>query len=399
MNPALYTNMGFDPVNDLAPISLVANVATVLVVPPSLPVSNVNELIALARAKPGQLNFASGGVASFNQLCAELLKMTAKIDIVHVPYKGGAPAVADLVGAKVDLLFTGAPVTMSHIKAGKLKVLAVTDSQRSAALPDTPTMGESLPGYEFNNWYGIMAPGGHAARARGAAQRRSAPRARAARRAGEGSSGWARTRRPSTPGEIRRGHEDGCGEVDQGDPAGRREGRLTDLPTPARSTRAADRRPHAPGRWRGRASPAHTAPLLAGSRGSTSTSCPSARISSITPAAMFSSMHMRPGKYSCGGKELGKFTLEKRGASIACCSAMPNCVTFRNTCIIAGACTSPPGVPKHMKGLPSFMASAGLGVSRGRLPAATCAGWPAARRDCWPREDITMPVPGITGVS
>jgi len=160
MNPFLYASMSFDPVNDLAPISLVANVATVLVVPPSLPVNSVNELIALARSKPGQLNFASGGVASFNQLCAELLKMTAKIDIVHVPYKGGAPAVADLVGGKVDMLFTGAPVTMSHIKAGRLKVLAVTDSQRSAALPDTPTMGESLPGYEFNNWYGIMAPAG-----------------------------------------------------------------------------------------------------------------------------------------------------------------------------------------------------------------------------------------------
>jgi tripartite-type tricarboxylate transporter receptor subunit TctC len=158
MNQFLYTGMTFDPVNDLAPISLVANVATVLVVHPSLPVANVTELIALARARPGQLNFASGGVASFNQLCAELLKITAKIDIVHVPYKGGAPAVADLVGGKVDLLFTGAPVTMSHIKAGRLKLLAVTDSQRSAALPDTPTLGETVPGYEFNNWYGIMAP-------------------------------------------------------------------------------------------------------------------------------------------------------------------------------------------------------------------------------------------------
>ena len=158
MNQFLYATMSFDPVADVAPISLVANVATVLVVHPSLPVNSVNDLVALARAKPGQLNFASGGVASFNQLCAELLKMQAKIDIVHVPYKGGGPAVADLVGGKVDLLFTGAPVTMSHIKAGKLKVLAVTDSQRSAALPGTPTMSESLPGYEFNNWYGIMAP-------------------------------------------------------------------------------------------------------------------------------------------------------------------------------------------------------------------------------------------------
>ena len=160
MNQFLYAGMTFDPVKDLAPISLVANVATVLVVHPSLPVSNVNELVALAKSKPGQLNFASGGVASFNQLCAELLKMTAKIDIVHVPYKGGAPAVADLVGGKVDMLFTGAPVTISHIKAGRLKLLAVTDSRRAAALPDTPTVGESLPGFEFNNWYGILAPAG-----------------------------------------------------------------------------------------------------------------------------------------------------------------------------------------------------------------------------------------------
>ena len=158
MNQFLYTGMSFDPVKDLAPISLVANVATVLVVHPSLPVNNVNELVALARSKPGKLNFASGGVASFNQLCAELLKMTAKVDIVHIPYKGGGPAVADLVAGKVDLLFTGAPVTLPHIKAGRLKLLAVTDSRRAAALPDTPTVGESLPGFEFNNWYGIMAP-------------------------------------------------------------------------------------------------------------------------------------------------------------------------------------------------------------------------------------------------
>ena len=160
MNQFLYAGMTFDPVNDLAPISLVANVATVLVVHPALPVNSVNELIALAKTRPGQLNFASGGVASFNQLCAELLKIMTKIDIVHVPYKGGGPAVADLLGGKVDMLFTGAPVTMSHIKAGRLKLLAVTDTQRSAALPDTPTMGESLPGYEFNNWYGMMAPAG-----------------------------------------------------------------------------------------------------------------------------------------------------------------------------------------------------------------------------------------------
>ena len=160
MNQFLYSSMSFDPVKDLAPVSLVANVATVLVVHPSLPVANVSELVALAKSRPGQLNFASGGVASFNQLCAELLKMMAKVDIVHVPYKGGGPAVADLVGGKVDMLFTGAPVTMPHIKSGRLKLLAVTDTRRSAALPDTPTIGETLPGFEFNNWYGLMATAG-----------------------------------------------------------------------------------------------------------------------------------------------------------------------------------------------------------------------------------------------
>jgi tripartite-type tricarboxylate transporter receptor subunit TctC len=162
MNQFLYSKMTYDPVNDVAPISLVANVATVLVVHPSLPVSNIKDLVVLAKANPGKLNFASGGVGSFNQLCAELLKLTAKIDIVHVPYKGGGPAVTDLLGGQVEMLFTGAPVTMPHIKAGKLKVIAVTDSKRAAALPDVPTIGEALPGYEFNNWYGVMAPVGTA---------------------------------------------------------------------------------------------------------------------------------------------------------------------------------------------------------------------------------------------
>jgi tripartite-type tricarboxylate transporter receptor subunit TctC len=162
MNQFLYSKMTYDPVNDVAPISLVANVATVLVVHPSLPVSNIKDLVVLAKANPGKLNFASGGVGSFNQLCAELLKLTAKIDIVHVPYKGGGPAVTDLLGGQVEMLFTGAPVTMPHIKAGKLKVIAVTDSKRAAALPEVPTIGEALPGYEFNNWYGVMAPVGTA---------------------------------------------------------------------------------------------------------------------------------------------------------------------------------------------------------------------------------------------
>jgi tripartite-type tricarboxylate transporter receptor subunit TctC len=156
MNQFLYSKMAFDPVNDVTPISLVANVASVLAAHPSLPAKNVKELVALARARPGQLNFASG--SSVYQLCGELLKMTARIDIVHVPYKGGSQAVTDLLGGQIEMLFTGAPVTMPHIKAGRLKVLAVTNSKRAAVLPDVPTIGEALPGYELNNWYGVMAP-------------------------------------------------------------------------------------------------------------------------------------------------------------------------------------------------------------------------------------------------
>ena len=158
MNQFLYTKMAYDPVNDVAPISLIANVASVLVAHPSLPVKNVRELIALARARPGQLNFASG--SSVYQLCGELLKLTAQIDLVHVPYKGGGQAITDIIGGQIDLLFTGAPVTLPHIQAGKLKILAVTNTRRAAVLPAVPTIGETLAGYEFNNWYGIMAPAG-----------------------------------------------------------------------------------------------------------------------------------------------------------------------------------------------------------------------------------------------
>lgn len=158
MNQFLYTRMAYDPLNDVAPITLIANVASVLAAHPSLPARNIKELIALAKARPGQLNFASG--SSVYQLCGELLKMTARIDVVHVPYKGGSLAVTDLLGGQIEMLFTGAPVTIPHIKAGKLKVLAVTNSKRAAVLPDIPTIGETLPGYEFNNWYGIMAPRG-----------------------------------------------------------------------------------------------------------------------------------------------------------------------------------------------------------------------------------------------
>lgn len=156
MNQFLYAKMAYDPVNDIAPISLIANVASVLVAHPSLPVKNVRELIALAKARAGQLNFASG--SSVYQLCGELMKLTANIDLLHIPYKGGGQAITDIIGGQIDLLFTGAPVTLPHIQSGKLKILAVTNTKRAAVLPNVPTIGETLPGYEFNNWYGLMAP-------------------------------------------------------------------------------------------------------------------------------------------------------------------------------------------------------------------------------------------------
>jgi tripartite-type tricarboxylate transporter receptor subunit TctC len=158
VNPHLYLKLPYDALRDFAPVTLAATIPVVLVVHPSLPVKSVRELIALAKAHPGQLNYASGGTGSAQHLPMEMLRVDTGINIVHVPYKGGAPAVADLLGGHVAMLFTGAPVTMSHIKAGKLKILAVTDSKRVGALPDVPTVGESLPGYEFNNWYGFLAP-------------------------------------------------------------------------------------------------------------------------------------------------------------------------------------------------------------------------------------------------
>ena len=158
MNQFLYSKLAYDPVNDVAPISLMANVASVLVAHPSLPVKNVKELIALAKARPGQLTYASG--SSFYQMCGELFRITAKIDLTHVPYKGGSQAITDILGGQIDLMFTGTPVTLPHIQSGRLKVLAVTNSKRAAVLPDVPTIGETLPGYEFNNWFGLMAPAG-----------------------------------------------------------------------------------------------------------------------------------------------------------------------------------------------------------------------------------------------
>ena len=158
MNQFLYPRMTYDPVGDVVPVSLVASVASVLAVHPSLPARSVKELIALARARPGRLNFASG--SSVYQLCGELLKLTARVELVHIPYKGGSQAITDLIGGQVEMLFTGAPNALPHHRAGKLNVLAVTNTRRASVLPDVPTIGETLAGYEFNNWNGFMLPVG-----------------------------------------------------------------------------------------------------------------------------------------------------------------------------------------------------------------------------------------------
>jgi tripartite-type tricarboxylate transporter receptor subunit TctC len=129
-----------------------------LVVNRALPVNGLKELVALAKEKPGQLNFASSGSGGTMHLAGELLKTAAKIDIVHVPYKGGSQAVNDVLGGQIEFTFVGAPASMPHIRSGRLKVLAVSSAKRSAALPDVPTVAElGYPGYEVGTWYGVLA--------------------------------------------------------------------------------------------------------------------------------------------------------------------------------------------------------------------------------------------------
>ncbi|HEX2828123.1 MAG TPA: tripartite tricarboxylate transporter substrate binding protein [Burkholderiales bacterium] len=160
INPGLYPKLPYDSIHDFAPITQIATSPGILVVNPSLPVKTVKELIALARAKPGQINYASAGSGTPPHLAGELFKLMAKIDMVHVPYKGNAPAFTDVIGGQVSLIFPTMPSAMPFIKSGKLRPIAVTSAKRSPAAPDIPTIAESgLPGYEATSWYGILAPG------------------------------------------------------------------------------------------------------------------------------------------------------------------------------------------------------------------------------------------------
>jgi tripartite-type tricarboxylate transporter receptor subunit TctC len=158
--------LAYDFTKDLVPVVLLVRNQNVLVAHPSVPVSNVRELIALARSKPGALNFGSYGTASSSHLAGELFRQMAKVDITHVPYKGAAPAVNDLLGGQVQLAFVDVAVVISHIRAGKLKPIALGSEKRFEGLPDVPTFDESgVPGYEASSWLGIMAPPGTPAEA------------------------------------------------------------------------------------------------------------------------------------------------------------------------------------------------------------------------------------------
>lgn len=161
INVSLYSRLGYDPVRDFAPITLIATLPLALVVNASVPARSVRELIALARARPGQINFSSAGSGGPTHMAGEMLKSLAHIDIVHVPYKGNAAALTDLIAGRVQMMFSNLLTSMPHVKAGKLRAIAISSARRSPQAPDLPTIAESgVPGYDITPWYGMFAPAG-----------------------------------------------------------------------------------------------------------------------------------------------------------------------------------------------------------------------------------------------
>ncbi len=159
INMTLYAKPPYNTLRDFAPVAWCVQGAALLAVHPSLPAKNLKELIALAKARPGQLNFGSAGLGSSNHMAGELFKMMAGINIVHVPYKGNAPSITDAIAGNVEMVFSGVPALIPHIKSGRLRAIAISSLERFPAVPDVPTFDESgVKGYEASNWFGLMAP-------------------------------------------------------------------------------------------------------------------------------------------------------------------------------------------------------------------------------------------------
>jgi len=160
VNVTLFTKLPYDPVRDFAPVAHVLEAEGLLVVHPSVPVNSVPELIALARSKPNSLTFASAGMGTASHLAGELFKTMAKVELVHVPYKGNVPAITDLLAGQTSMLFGTMPTVLPHAKSGKLRALATIGASRAGASPDLPTVGESIPGFRVDNWIALFAPAG-----------------------------------------------------------------------------------------------------------------------------------------------------------------------------------------------------------------------------------------------
>lgn len=161
INPSIYPKLPYDPIKSFAPLALVARVPNVLVVNEKFPATDFKSFIAKAKAEPGRLNYSSGGNGSAAHITFEYLKQEAGIFMPHIPYRGAAPAVSDVLGGQVEAIFTGSPALIAHIRSGRLRPLAVSSPQRMPALPDVPTVAESgYPGFDADQWYGIVAPAG-----------------------------------------------------------------------------------------------------------------------------------------------------------------------------------------------------------------------------------------------
>jgi len=156
--PLILPSVSYDPLKDFAPVAMLVQSPQVLVVHPSIPASNVRELVALAKAKPGALNYASVGNGTSPHLGGELLKSLTSTNIVHVPYKGTAPAMTDLIAGQVHLMFSSMPTVLAHVKAGRLRLIGTGGTKRSAVIPDTPVIADAVPGFELVTWYGVFAP-------------------------------------------------------------------------------------------------------------------------------------------------------------------------------------------------------------------------------------------------